>query len=102
MPTYVYECKSCARVFERWQSISEPPVTDCECGAAGTVKRVMQPVGIAFRGEGFHINDYSAKADAASTKTEKPEDAPIPPAKSEPAPASAPAASPAPAPAASE
>ncbi len=77
MPTYVYECKSCNTIFEADQSIKDDPLDSCSCGATGTVKRVIQPVGIAFKGSGFHINDYNAStsAPAATSSTTKSEPA---------------------------
>ncbi len=69
MPTYVYECKSCAKSFEAEQRITESPLTDCECG--GTVRRIIQPVGIAFKGSGFYVNDSASKpAEKTAEKTE--------------------------------
>ena len=76
MPTYVYECKSCTAVFEADQSIKDDPLNQCEsCGVVGQVKRVIQPVGIAFKGSGFHINDYanSSTPPKASKDSEKSE-----------------------------
>ncbi len=98
MPTYVYECKSCNAVFEADQSIKDDPLDTCvPCGAVGTIKRVIQPVGISFKGAGFHINDYaasgskSAPSESAKTETES-SDAPIPPEAPKPAEAAKPAA----------
>ena len=59
MPTYVYECSSCNTQFEVLQRITEDPIDTCECGAKGTVKRLIQPIAVVFKGSGFHINDYS-------------------------------------------
>ena len=57
MPMYVYACQSCGRVIERRQSFQDAPLTDCdECG--GALRRVLQPVGIIFRGSGFYSTDY--------------------------------------------
>jgi len=114
MPTYVYECKSCEAVFEADQSIKDDPLDTCRvCEAVGTIKRVIQPVGIAFKGSGFHINDYNsstlksepskdekpkdepAKADAPNTETPKsdsPKSEPSEPAASKPTEAAKPAA----------
>ena len=61
MPTYVYECSSCGNTFEVEQRITEDPLTDCRCGAAGSVKRVIQPIAVMFKGSGFHVNDYASK-----------------------------------------
>lgn len=58
MPTYVYACSSCNQRFEIEQRITESPLDTCTCGSSGTVKRIIQPVGIAFSGAGFHVNDY--------------------------------------------
>ena len=72
MPTYVYECRTCRESFEADQSIKDAPLTDCPCG--GTVRRIIQPVGIAFKGSGFYVND-SVPAPAAKTE-EKPSEKP--------------------------
>ncbi|MFN8219909.1 MAG: FmdB family zinc ribbon protein [Fimbriimonadales bacterium] len=68
MPTYVYECSSCNSTFEAEQRITESPLEACQCGASGTVKRIIQPIAVMFKGSGFHINDYkSSPAPAEST-----------------------------------
>lgn len=65
MPTYGYECLACANQFETTQSIKDAPLTTCDlCG--GTLRKRIYPVGIAFKGSGFYVNDYAPKAaDAA-------------------------------------
>ena len=89
MPTYVYECSTCKNQFEVMQRITEDPLTDCECGAKGTVKRVIQPIAVLFKGSGFHINDYASKGGGeVATPAE-----PAPAAPATPAPAAAPAPS---------
>lgn len=60
MPTYVYECSHCSSVFEVEQRIVDNPLDECSCGSKGTVKRLIQPVGVMFKGAGFHINDYAS------------------------------------------
>jgi putative FmdB family regulatory protein len=56
MPIYLYECDSCGVRFERLQRMSAEPLTQCpECD--GDVHRVIQPVGIIFKGSGFYITD---------------------------------------------
>lgn len=69
MPTYVYECKSCDRVFEVEQRITESALTDCDCGAAGQLRRIVQPVAVQFVGSGFHVNDYRATAPPEPSKS---------------------------------
>jgi putative FmdB family regulatory protein len=82
MPIYEYECRDCNRTFERLQHFTDEPVKVCpECG--GPVQRIIQPVGIIFKGSGFYVTDnrqLAAKEAAKelpggdggeSTKTEK-------------------------------
>jgi len=64
MPVYVYECDTCGVRFERTQKMTDPPLTDCpEC--EGHVHRVVQPVGIVFKGSGFYVTD-NRKATSAT------------------------------------
>jgi putative FmdB family regulatory protein len=56
MPIYEYECQACRHRFERLQHFSDEPVKVCpDCGAS--VQRVIQPVGIIFKGSGFYVTD---------------------------------------------
>ncbi len=74
MPTYVYECSSCNDRFEVEQRITEDALDTCLCGSSGTVKRLIQPIAVLFKGSGFHINDYASKTTGESPepKTEAP------------------------------
>ena len=68
MPIYEYKCTN-GHVFDVMQKMSDDPVSSCvECGAS--VKKVLQPVGISFKGSGFYSTDYSKKGpktEASST-----------------------------------
>ena len=56
MPIYLYECDSCGVRFERLERMSAEPLTRCpECD--GEIHRVIQPVGIIFKGSGFYVTD---------------------------------------------
>ena len=67
MPTYEYKCDECGLRFERWQHITDPPLATCpECG--GTVHRLLQPVGIIFKGSGFYSTDN--RRTSSSTRDE--------------------------------
>jgi len=69
MPTYVYECRTCEKVFEVEQRITEDALLDCECGSKGALRRLIQPSAIMFKGGGFHINDYAPKDTAAASES---------------------------------
>ena len=59
MPIYEYKCEN-GHVFDVLQKMSDAPLTECiECGA--TVQKVLQPVGISFKGSGFYSTDYNDK-----------------------------------------
>jgi putative FmdB family regulatory protein len=87
MPTYEYECTNCGKVFDLFQSITEPPrrrlkKTDprpCDCDAP-VQRRIGTGGGIIFKGSGFYQTDYrsdtykkaeKAEKDAGTTKTDK-------------------------------
>ena len=61
MPTYEYACKSCGEHLEVVQSFRDDPLTECP-NCKGTLKKVFQPVGIAFKGTGFYRNDARSKS----------------------------------------
>ena len=58
MPTYEYLCRVCSHRFETWQKMTDDPLTTCpECG--GTIRRVLFPAGIVFKGSGFYKTDHN-------------------------------------------
>lgn len=92
MPTYTYQCSDCGVSFDQFQKFSDEPLTTCP-SCSGSVRRVLHPVGVVFKGSGWYINDSrkssstttpaaeSAKpepaAAAASTSTETPAPKPV-------------------------
>jgi putative FmdB family regulatory protein len=61
MPTYEYVCHDCNNRFEKWQRMSEAPLTTCPtCG--GSIRRVFYPAGIVFKGSGFYKTDHPGSA----------------------------------------
>lgn len=68
MPTYGYECALCKEQFEVFQRITDAPLNTHE-GCGGELRRLLYPVGIVFKGPGFHVNDYaSTRRNGASGK----------------------------------
>ncbi|HEX6513449.1 MAG TPA: FmdB family zinc ribbon protein, partial [Chloroflexota bacterium] len=73
MPIYEYECGSCGRRFEQLQRITEDAlVSDPDCG--GPVRRVIQPVGIIFKGSGFYVNDSRKSSSSSSSSSDSKSD----------------------------
>ena len=73
MPTYEYECESCGIHFDRRERFTAEPLKTCpECNCA--VHRVIQPVGVIFKGSGWYCKDSSSSSSLASApKNEKTE-----------------------------
>ena len=57
MPRYEFQCENCSHTFELTQRFSDPPPKKCP-RCQGPVQKVFHPVGIIFKGSGFHVNDY--------------------------------------------
>lgn len=72
MPTYDYLCRDCGNVTEVIHSMLEDGPTVCEiCG--GSLRRVLFPTGIIFKGPGFYRNDSrpAGSGDGSAIGTEK-------------------------------
>lgn len=71
MPTYDYECRSCGKSFEYFQSISESPKTECPaCGRHELSRLIGAGAGFLFKGSGFYITDYRSKDYKAKAKAD--------------------------------
>ena len=67
MPTYGYKCESCGQDFEVVQKVTDESIKECpDCG--GKTYKIFYPVGIIFRGSGFHITDYCRPKEAGKEK----------------------------------
>ena len=64
MPTYEYRCTACGHFFDVRQGFHDPVEAACpQCHSAS--QRIIQPVGIVFKGSGWHITDYRKASSAA-------------------------------------
>jgi len=69
MPIYVYKGLESGEYFEVEQSIHEDPLTHHpETGEP--VKRVIQPVGVIFKGSGWYVKDSRSSGSQGGKKTE--------------------------------
>ena len=77
MPAYDFRCTECAETFEVIRPMSATGDATCpKCAAVA--KKVFSPVGVAFKGTGFHNTDYRPRPAEESAAP-----APACPAKSE-------------------
>ena len=68
MPVYEYRCKSCGETHEIEHGYNDERPTKCPtCG--GQLIRVFHPIGVVFKGSGFHKTDYG-KSGVRATSSE--------------------------------
>ena len=66
MPLYDYVCDACHHRFERRHGFNET-VTECpECGQT-SVRRVLHPTGVVFKGSGWYITDSRNSSESSSS-----------------------------------
>ncbi len=71
MPTYEYQCRSCAHRFEAFQSITASPLTRCPRCGKKVDRLISAGAGFLFKGSGFHTTDYRSKPYAEAAKKDK-------------------------------
>ncbi len=57
MPVYEYECRNCGIRFEHVQRMRDEPLRVCPECSEQALFRVIQPVGVIFKGSGFYVTD---------------------------------------------
>lgn len=74
MPTYTYRCTNCEHQFEARQRMTDDALTVCpEC--EGKIRRVVNSVGVVFKGKGFYVTDNrGASAQAPNSTSGKKEE----------------------------
>lgn len=65
MPLYAYRCKNCGYEFEQRQRMMDDPLTDCPSCAQADLRRVIDRVGVVFKGSGFYVTDNKSNNPAA-------------------------------------
>ncbi len=66
MPIYLYKCKNCGANVEKMQSVTSDPLVECPECHQPTLRKVLTPAGIIFKGSGWYITD-SRKSSSAVT-----------------------------------
>jgi putative FmdB family regulatory protein len=67
MPVYAYRCESCGVQFERRQSFSDAPLKTCPECRKKSLRKVIAPVGIVFKGSGFYATDHRSPSGMKSS-----------------------------------
>ncbi|HET6822092.1 MAG TPA: zinc ribbon domain-containing protein [Anaerolineales bacterium] len=79
MPVYTYRCDSCGVQFERHQSFQDEPLKTCPECRKKSLKKVITPTRVIFKGSGFYATDNRSSSGNGSRenkpeKTEKKEE----------------------------
>ena len=65
MPLYAYRCKECSHELEIRQSFSDDPLVECPNCGEPALRKVINQVGVVFKGSGFYVNDSKSSNPAA-------------------------------------
>jgi len=74
MPVYTYRCESCGVQFERHQSFHDAPLKTCPECRKKSLRKVITPTKIIFKGSGFYATDHKSPS-GESSRENKPEKA---------------------------
>ena len=66
MPTYGYRCTNCGHQFEIFQRMADDPLKVCPNCSQETLKKVLYPAGVVFKGSGFYTTDYKGSGSRSS------------------------------------
>jgi predicted nucleic acid-binding Zn ribbon protein len=72
MPTYVYKFVETGETIEVQQSFSDDTLTEAvhpDSGETLPVKKVFQPVGVTFKGDGFYKTDSRSSKSSTATSS---------------------------------
>jgi putative FmdB family regulatory protein len=70
MPTYRYRCSDCGNEFDQYQKFADEPLTVCPA-CDGAIRRVIQPVGVVFKGSGWYVTDSRPSSSSTNGKDGK-------------------------------
>ncbi|PKK84929.1 MAG: FmdB family transcriptional regulator [candidate division Zixibacteria bacterium HGW-Zixibacteria-1] len=62
MPTYQYRCTECEHEFEKFQPISDDPVSVCPECSGYTERIITGGAGFLLKGSGFYSTDYRSNS----------------------------------------
>jgi putative FmdB family regulatory protein len=57
MPVYTYRCENCGVEIERHQGFHDKPLKRCPECSKNSLKKVISPVRVVFKGSGFYSTD---------------------------------------------
>jgi putative FmdB family regulatory protein len=74
MPVYTYRCENCGVQFERHQSYTDEPLKICPECRKKSLKKVISPVRVVFKGSGFYSTDHKSPSGGDPSRVAKKEE----------------------------
>jgi len=71
MPVYTYRCGSCGVQFERHQFFHDAPLKICPECRKKTLRKVITPTKVIFKGSGFYSTDHKSASGNNSSSEDK-------------------------------
>jgi len=71
MPTYEYQCRSCGRRFDAFQSITASALTRCPHCRKKVDRLISAGAGVLFKGSGFYTTDHRSKPYQEAARKDK-------------------------------
>lgn len=73
MPTYNFHCESCQQEFKEQMPFGSSLIPECpKCKKHNSVRKIMKPPMVQFKGSGFYKNDSAPAAKPVAPKSEAP------------------------------
>ena len=69
MPIYTYRCESCGVQFERHQFFNDAPLKICPECRKKTLRKVITPSKVIFKGSGFYATDHRSPSGSSSRES---------------------------------
>jgi putative FmdB family regulatory protein len=76
MPVYTYRCENCGIQFERHQLFTDSPLKTCPECRRKSLKKVISPTRVIFKGSGFYATDHKSPSGKTSSKKSGSDDKP--------------------------
>jgi putative FmdB family regulatory protein len=74
MPVYTYRCENCGIQIDRHRKYADKPLTRCpECNKK-SLKKVISPVRVVFKGSGFYATDHKSPSGQKHSPASKAEE----------------------------
>lgn len=69
MPIYEYECSSCGHRIEKFQKISDEPLTRCPECETDNLAKLVSAAAFKLKGSGWYETDFKDKKPKQTEKT---------------------------------